>query len=119
MSVVETPENAIDHAATLVIAVAIRQFHGLIEGNRGWCGEVDEINNRQSQDVSINARQAGEAPTLHHSVETGIDAGALLQHQANPLKSRTPDLVLVTEQEQTRQLHGGGQTIQNLLGRAQ
>ena len=84
-SVVETSEDAVDHATSLLIAVAIGKFHRLIERDRCRSGQIDQIDHSQSQDVPVDPRQSGETPSLHHRVEARINAGSLFQNQLHPL----------------------------------
>ena len=115
----EATQHAIDHPATLLVAVAVGKFNRLVEGHWGWCPQAFQVNHSQPKDVAIDPRKSRQSPTLHHLIQACIDALPLAEHLLNPLHGATANLLLVPEQQQPRQLKAGGQPIQHLFGGTQ
>ena len=100
----EATQHTIDHPSTLLIAVAVGQLNRLVERHRSRSAQAFQVNDSQSEDVPIDPRKPGQSPALHHLIQPFIDALALSEHLLNPLHGAAANLLLVSKQQQPRQL---------------
>ena len=56
LSVMEATQHTIDHPATLFIAIAVGQLNRLVERHRSRSTKAFQVNDSQSEDVSIDPR---------------------------------------------------------------
>ena len=91
------------------------EFHSFIAGHSRWGLELINFHHSQAQDVLINPRQPGQAPTFHHRIDALIKLRLGLSHSLGPQQGPMAQILLISQLQQARVFQAGRKSVENLL----